>query len=742
VIAAFTLLDEVDFYNDSMSNDTTLKSFEVVQTPYVYLPPVIYTVRPDTVVLDARTGEPGVTYLWQDGSSDSLYQVTAMADGIYHVTTSNAYCSYKDTTFLYRLIADVAVTELVAPVSSCDLGSAVNFIITVSNFGTDTLHAGDTIPVGLQIDTDPVMEEQVIMESQVNPDSSFQYTFASTADLSSAGTYAISVFTARPFDNDVDNDTLQTLVQVFGYTPVDLGPDTVIRALTYTIDAGPGYDSYLWQDSSTSQTLAVDTTGLYKVTVKQGIMCENSDSIGVTFLIPDVGLHHLTHPTPTCGLTENEYLELYVFNTGNDTLYAGDTLIFSYQVNGDTTFLDTLYVDSTMEPLDSMLFTSSEAFDMTVPDTYQISVEVSYSEDMVMQNNLLDIEVEVYEGPDVSLGPDRIVNAIADTLDAGDGFISYMWQDGSTGQYFVAEIGNQSADSVYAVTVVDVNGCEGTAQVKIGFDFLDVSVISLASPGSECILTEREEINALVKNLGTKPVLYSDIELIAQVDGRVPVTTNIGSAQVMNPGDTIEFSCGTLYNFSTEGDHTVTLYTVVNNDANPSNDTLEVTVTHYGIPHPELGGVNDTLQTSLPHTLDAGDDYASYLWNGIPGDRTYDVDSYGWATLEVANPAGCLGGDSIFLMQPTGIMDLSLTGELTIYPVPASQFLHIEYRGEKEEDLYLSLFDSSGRKVIQKEYKRKKEISDTLELEGLARGVYYLRLYSGQRQLIKQVAIH
>jgi hypothetical protein len=226
------------------------------------------------------------------------------------------------------------------------------------------------------------------------------------------------------------------------------------------------------------------------------------------------------------------------------------------------------------------------------------------------------------------------------------------------------------------------------------------------------------------------------------VDDRVPVTTQIGSAQVISPGDTVEFDCGSLYDFSGEGDHLVTLVTIFQEDANPWNDTMELTIAHHGVPMPDLGGANDTLETDLPHTLDAGADFFTYLWNGVPGDRTHQATDFGWYILEVANSFGCSGGDSIYLMQSTGLEGMMLSGTLKIYPVPASQFLHIEYSGEKAEDLYLSLFDSSGRTVLQRKYNHKKEIMETLELNGLTRGVYHLRLHSGERHLIRRIAIH
>jgi len=190
------------------------------------------------------------------------------------------------------------------------------------------------------------------------------------------------------------------------------------------------------------------------------------------------------------------------------------------------------------------------------------------------------------------------------------------------------------------------------------------------------------------------------------------------------------------------GDHVVTLTAIFGEDANPMNDTLEVITTHIGAPQPELGGISDTLETALPRMLDAGGDFHTYLWNGIPGNRTFNAESYGWVTLEVTNAAGCPGADSIYLMQSTGFRSALLQGELTVYPVPAAQYLYIEYQGEQEQDLYLSLFDSSGRKIMQKEFRHKKEIHETLELTGLAKGVYHLRLYSEGGQLTRRIAIH
>ena len=54
----------------------------------------------------------------------------------------------------------------------------------------------------------------------------------------------------------------------FAQCTVDLGADTMICADPIFLDAGNGFDTYLWQDGSSNSTLTVTTPGLYSVTVE------------------------------------------------------------------------------------------------------------------------------------------------------------------------------------------------------------------------------------------------------------------------------------------------------------------------------------------------------------------------------------------------------------------------------------------------------------------------------------------
>ncbi len=138
---------------------------------------------------------------------------------------------------------------------------------------------------------------------------------------------------------------------------VSLGEDIAICE-TLTLDAGASFTNYLWNDGSTNQTLDVNTSGNYSVTVSDSNGCENSDEISITI-----------NPLPT-------------INLGEDIKIC---------------------------------------------------------------------EGEIY------------------TLDAGDSFTSYLWNDGSTNQILdVNTSGN------YSVTVGNNNGCENSDEISVSVSPLPI----------------------------------------------------------------------------------------------------------------------------------------------------------------------------------------------------------------------------------------------------------------------------
>ncbi len=68
---------------------------------------------------------------------------------------------------------------------------------------------------------------------------------------------------------------------------VNLGPDTALcPGETIVLDAGYPGSTYLWNNGSTNQTLAVSSNGLFSVVVTDGSGCNGTDSIDVMLPVP------------------------------------------------------------------------------------------------------------------------------------------------------------------------------------------------------------------------------------------------------------------------------------------------------------------------------------------------------------------------------------------------------------------------------------------------------------------------
>lgn len=103
-------------------------------------------------------------------------------------------------------------------------------------------------------------------------------------EVSASGEYALTVTNANGCTNS-DEITFQIKPSPF----IHLGNDTLIcdLSLPFTIDAGAGFTSYLWQDGSTGQTFSVTTVGTHNlsISVANNDGCTNSDTIVIVATI-------------------------------------------------------------------------------------------------------------------------------------------------------------------------------------------------------------------------------------------------------------------------------------------------------------------------------------------------------------------------------------------------------------------------------------------------------------------------
>jgi len=160
--------------------------------------------------------------------------------------------------------------------------------------------------------------------------------------------YSIMAYTENPnglSDTCTSNDTVAGPMTIFPQPHVDLGNDTaIIFTTSITLDAGPGFDQYLWSTGDTTQSIqaspiSVPSAILYWVDVADSNGCSSSDTIIVYFVIgidetPD---NHSIQifPNPTTG---KFYLEM------QDHLMISNIAVFD--LNGRQVYFDSEILSS------------------------------------------------------------------------------------------------------------------------------------------------------------------------------------------------------------------------------------------------------------------------------------------------------------------------------------------------------------------------------------------------------------
>ena len=393
------LITEDPHYYKVPSGDTLARTI-LVNKPYVDLGDDISTVRPDTVLLRAYSGVSGQTYLWQDGSTDSLFHVST--DGTYHVTVTNGLgCQARDTIQVMQLIADVGIGSLVGPLSDCELGDQLPIEVTIQNFGTDTVEAGDTIYMTGEIDNGVPFGEAVVMDQRFIPGQSMSYTFPGSFNFSEPGAYQLKLYTRMSSDMVITNDTLDQLLEVYGYPDSDLGPDTVVVAADYLLAPGAGYQEYLWQDGSTGETFLVTEPGvdLYHVSIADEHQCSSSDSVIVTLQVMDLALEELLSPATSCELSESITISARFRNVGNQAIPSGESVQLGYRIDGGPVTLDQVTLAQNLLPGRSLDFTFSQSETVQTGQWYDFTVFVDYTNDSKSFNDTILQSVGVFETP-------------------------------------------------------------------------------------------------------------------------------------------------------------------------------------------------------------------------------------------------------------------------------------------------------------------------------------------------------
>ncbi len=212
--------------------------------------------------LNAHAGY--TTYQWQDGSADSLFLVNS--PGSYSVSVADGCGNlFRDT-----------VEIKAAPLPVLNLGPG---LVKCNN---DTLVF--TAPAGFA-------------KYSWSPSSGISDTSAQTVRLypGSDTYYAVGV------QNAAGCHAVDSLkVSVRRSPPVNLGPDRMLcHADSVLLDAGAGFDRYMWSTGALSRTLKANSKGVYSVVAITQDGCSSADTMQVSAVFPAITIN-FNHDSTLC----------------------------------------------------------------------------------------------------------------------------------------------------------------------------------------------------------------------------------------------------------------------------------------------------------------------------------------------------------------------------------------------------------------------------------------------------------
>ncbi|MBW6478441.1 MAG: T9SS type A sorting domain-containing protein [Bacteroidales bacterium] len=702
--------------------------------PQPFIGDTIYTTEPHLIILDA--GAEFSEYLWQDGSTDQFFVPDNTWSAWYHVTVTDPYgCQGSDSVFV--LTYDIEIVEIFEPQEACGASDNEPIGVRLLNHGPETFDAGREFPLILRFDGQILSEDTLVLDQSWSAGQELEFWFNAIINMELPQSYDFQIY-QRYRDANTANDTLEFTIYIHGYPAISLPPYIVTDfPETLTLEPGAGYDAYLWQDGSTSETYDVQTWGHYWVEVSNDFGCT---SYAQTYVLPelfDLALHEILSPDSVCAGGEEHYLTVLVKNTGNSMIVPGTQLTMSYIFDGATEVTESFTVTELMYSGDELLFTFNQPVYTHNPGYIPVTASVNFAADEIEENNTLSRDVFIYDLPQPYLGDDiYTTDPQSVVLSPGGSFESYVWQDGSTDPVFQVEALNSA---MYTVTVTDQQGCINSDTVMVITYNLELD--SIIAPASHCTLSTGEPVIVRVLNEGYDDFTAGTVIELGYTNG---TNESVHEEFVLNqpwPRNTFRtFTFNSVVNMAQQGMHEFTAFVATPN-AVPETDVMIAFVEYAGIPVVDLG---HDIYTSRPDTvvLDAGPGFMSYTWHDGQNGQTYNVSEIGWKWVFVTDIYGCVGSDTTYVGFYTNIPGLDDPFTTKVYPNPAKDQITIEFSTDMVfERTELEIMDVRGNMIFRGRMPDSGTSRETLDVSFLQPGVYLLNIRRNNYNQLHKITI-
>jgi len=584
---------------------------------------VSYSVDGGTVVTETYTGTIASTETVQhtfstpaDMSEEgATYSITAYTTFAQDEDAENDSTTV-DVTHLNP--NDIGISEIISPISGELLSAAEAVTVTVTNYGGATQYDFD---VTYEFNGETVTE---VVAGPLEGNSSLEYTFNQTVDISAFGSYTITVYTSLEGDSGTSNDSLSADLtnincapsmdcsfadgfQLFqfadinnesgceGYGDFTDQSTNVELGETYDVTLTTGYgDQFvrIWIDYNDDFNFTLDELVLDNYEMADGAAGGSyTETVAVTIPISATLGEHLMRaktnwqagvPDDACELTQYGETEDYMINIQPGAAYDIGIINITNPITGTLTASETITVE---------IFNFGE--------NEVSNFEVSYS---------------------VNAG-DSVTETFTGTIASGE----------SSEYSFTATADMSTVEAFYTIVATvslaeDEDAENDSYEVEIQHLIaFDTGVTAMISPTSGILLSAAEQVTVEITNFGGATL--TDFEITYEVDGE-SVTEIVPGP--LEGNSTMEYTFTQTVDLSIPGSYSFVCYTSLAGDDVPSNDSANVDVINSNCAPSMNCGVGDGLQLfqlldiNNPSGCEGYGDFTDLVTDVAQGD-TYDV---------------------------------------------------------------------------------------------------------------------
>jgi hypothetical protein len=283
-----TAADPVNWY-DASAGGTLLATGPSFTTPVITATTIYYAETdngkcqspriPVTATITTSGVDPMINSVVRCGPGTATLNAVSQDPVTWYDAPSGGTVLATGNTFVTPVLNATTTYYAQSGVGSCT-SNMVSVTVTVNPAAVEPVtvsgqHCGPGVITLTANSTDPIIwYDSPTGGNQVGNGTSFTTPFlANTMN-----------YYAQSFRGLCQSTRVSAIAEILSIPSLNLGPDTAINGTSFTLDAGPGMASYLWNTGETTQTITATSSDTFCVTVTSSENCTNQDCIFIDLI--------------------------------------------------------------------------------------------------------------------------------------------------------------------------------------------------------------------------------------------------------------------------------------------------------------------------------------------------------------------------------------------------------------------------------------------------------------------------